>query len=179
MPDQGTKIMPQIPSAPTEAAGEADIREVMDKLRKEQRLGVALAAGLVVSLAGAAVWAGITYATGYQIGFMAIGIGFLVGYTVRATGKGISSVFGVMGAGLSLLGCLAGNLLAFTAVLAQAADVPFFTTLLSLDVDTTLELMETFFNPIDLLFYGLAVYEGYRLSFREVSDEELEGLVTA
>ena len=30
------------------------------------------------------------------------------------------------------------------------------------------------FSPIDLLFYGLAIYEGYKLSFRQITRDELE-----
>jgi hypothetical protein len=26
--------------------------------------------------------------------------------------------------------------------------------------------MEAFFSPMDLLFYGIAIYEGYRFSFK-------------
>jgi hypothetical protein len=29
------------------------------------------------------------------------------------------------------------------------------------------------FSPIDLLFYGIAIYEGYKLSFRQVTEDEL------
>jgi len=32
------------------------------------------------------------------------------------------------------------------------------------------------FHPTDLLFYGIAVYEGYRFSFRRLSDADLAGL---
>ncbi len=33
------------------------------------------------------------------------------------------------------------------------------------------------FSPIDLLFYGIAVYEGYRLSFRELTERDAEELM--
>jgi hypothetical protein len=29
-------------------------------------------------------------------------------------------------------------------------------------------------DPMDLLFYGIALYEGYKLSFRQIGHEELE-----
>jgi len=59
---------------------------------------------------GAALWALITVATNYQIGFMALGVGFLVGHSVRAFGKGVDTGFGVLGAVLALAGCLAGKI---------------------------------------------------------------------
>jgi len=39
------------------------------------------------------------------------------------------------------------------------------------------EAEERTFDPMDILFYGIAVYEGYKLSFRQVSPEELASLV--
>jgi hypothetical protein len=39
-------------------------------------------------------------------------------------------------------------------------------------------MMVAFFSPMDLLFYGIATYEGYQLSFRQLSPEELEGMLS-
>jgi hypothetical protein len=33
-------------------------------------------------------------------------------------------------------------------------------------------LMQATFSPIDLLFYGLAIYEGYRFSFLQIRAED-------
>ena len=35
------------------------------------------------------------------------------------------------------------------------------------------EIMVATFSPMDLLFYGIAVYEGYRLSFRRLTRDDL------
>lgn len=40
-------------------------------------------AGTIGGLVGAAIWAGISYATNYEIGWIAWGIGFVVGFCVR------------------------------------------------------------------------------------------------
>lgn len=144
------------------------------QLLSEQNLAFGVVAGLVASLIGAAAWAITTYASGYQIGFMAIGIGFLVGYAIRATGKGISSVFGVAGAALSLLGCALGNLLAVTAIVADSEGVAFATAVSQLTPALAQELMVAFFSPMDVVFYAIAAYEGYKLSFRQIAGEELQ-----
>jgi hypothetical protein len=148
------------------------------RLASEQNLVLGAAAGIAASLAGAAAWAAITVATGYQIGFMAIGVGFLVGYAVRALGRGITAVFGFVGAALALLGCAVGNLLAVTALVAGNEGVPFLDALSRLDVPMARDLLIAFFSPMDLLFYAIALYEGYRLSFRQVSAEELQRMLS-
>lgn len=144
------------------------------QLLSEQNLAFGLAAGLVASLIGAAAWATFTFASGYQIGFMAIGIGFLVGYAVRATGKGITSIFGVAGAALALLGCALGNLLAVTAIVADSEGVAFSAAVSQLTPALAQELMVAFFSPMDVVFYAIAAYEGYKLSFRQLDGEDLQ-----
>jgi len=125
------------------------------------RLPMALLAGLVAAAAGAAAWALVTVFTEMQIGFMAVGIGFLVGYAVRRFGKGSTPAFQMLGAVLSLLGCLAGNLLAVCIFASQSEDLPLTTILAGMTPDLAVKLMVETFSGMDLLFYGLAVYEGY------------------
>lgn len=146
----------------------------IEQLRSRQNLAGGLIAGLAAAAAGAALWAGVTVGTGYQIGWMAVGVGFLVGLTVRAVGKGIDTVFGIAGGTLSLVGCAAGNLLAVCAQIAAHEGLPFAEVVSRLDLAVVQELMVATFSPMDLLFYGIAVYEGYKLSFRQVTLQDLQ-----
>jgi hypothetical protein len=149
------------------------LQRLMDKLRLEQNWVAGTLAGAVAGMAAAALWAFITFATGYQIGFMAVGVGFVVGYAIRVVGKGVDQYFGVIGAALALLGCVLGNVLAMSAIMASELNAPFFEVLGSLEWRTAGELLLAWFSPIDLIFYAIAIYEGYRLSFRRLSEDEL------
>jgi hypothetical protein len=120
--------------------------------------------GAAAAVIGAAIWAGITVATEYQIGYMAIGVGFLVGIAVRALGRGSTPPFGIVGGGFSLLGCALGNLLSVVGFLAAETDVDYFTTLGNLNVEVAVELMKLSFSPMDLLFYAIAAYFGFKVS---------------
>ncbi len=66
-------------------------------LRAQQKLFQAVVGGGAAALLGAGVWAAITVATDYQIGWMAVALGLLVGLTVRSLGKGIDNIFGIVG----------------------------------------------------------------------------------
>ena len=143
-----------------------EARHAIEKLRSEQNLPFGILAGTAAALVGAGIWAGITAATEYQIGFMAIGVGILVGLAVRVGGKGLDPIFGIIGAVLAGLGCGLGNLLAGGIFLAAREQVGILQVLSALDFELAKALMVAMFNPIDLLFYGLAIYEGYRFSFR-------------
>lgn len=154
----------------------AQLKFALEQLRSQQNLVAGVLAGLVASLAGAGVWAVVTVVTGYQIGWMAVGVGFVVGVAIRTAGKGIDGVFGIVGAGLALLGCAVGNLLAVCGLVAKQENMAFIEVVSRLDLSVVQELMVTTFSPMDLLFYGIAVYEGYRFSFRQLSPQDLSSL---
>lgn len=40
------------------------------------------------------------------------------------------------------------------------------------------ELLRLAFQPLDLLFYGIALYEGYKFSFRRITRQELADALT-
>jgi hypothetical protein len=121
-------------------------------------------AGLVAAAAGAGLWAAVTIVTGFQIGWMAVGVGFLVGWAVRGAGKGTHASFGVMGALLALGGCAAGNLVTVCVIAARHLGVPLVAVFTRLTPHAVTSLMTATFKPIDVLFYGIAIYEGYRFS---------------
>ncbi len=168
--EQQTQGQVAVPIDPTR------LELILDRLRADQNLVAGVLAGAAGAVAGAGLWAAVTVFTGFQIGWMAVGVGFLVGYLVRLAGKGIDKSFGVAGALLSLLGCALGNLLAACGWLARQEGVPFLEVLSSLDAEFVGRLMAHTFNPMDLIFYGFASYEGYKLSIRKLTEEELAEL---
>src|SRR5262245_1738578 len=149
------------------------LQAALQRIRGEQNLLMAVVAGGAGALLGACVWAAITVTTNFQIGWMAVGVGFLVGYAVKIFGKGIDKSFGIIGAAWSLLGCAAGNLFTVVGSIAKHQNIPIMNILEKLDMDIIANLMQATFNPMDVLFYGIAIYEGYRFSFRQVTQADL------
>jgi hypothetical protein len=154
------------------------VQEFQERLLSEQSLPLGLIAGALAALLGAILWAVFTVITDTQIGWMAVGIGFVVGFAVRQFGRGRTRVFGLVGAGLALASCLAGNVLTAAIIIAQQEAVSIVDVLifLLLSPGTVVEILAVTFTPIDLLFYGLALYEGYRFSFRQISLAERDSL---
>jgi hypothetical protein len=166
-------------SVEPEGADEIDpmkVEMLLQEIRDNQNLLMGIVGGVLAAAAGAAIWAVITAFTGYQIGFMAVGVGLLVGFAVRLFGKGIDKSFGIVGAVLALLGCLAGNILTACIFIARHGQFDLFDVIMSLDLMLVVDLLQKTFSPIDLLFYGIAVYEGYQFSFRRLSEEDLAKL---
>lgn len=134
---------------------------------EQSRMIPAIGAGLVAALVGAAIWAVVTVTTKFQIGWMAVGVGFLVGYSVRTVGRGTTAPYGFAGAALALLGCVMGNLLSACGFYAAEASMSVWSVLGRLNWEMAISLIQATFQPMDLLFYGIAVYEGYKLSFHK------------
>ena len=152
------------------------VRHFHEHIRSEQNLSLALFAGIGAALIGASAWAMVTVVTSFQIGWMAMGVGFLVGWAVRRFGQGIDKTFGMIGAAMALIGCLAGNLLSTCVLLARELEVGLGQVLINLDPASAMEIMVATFHPMDVLFYGIAVYAGYRFSFRRVTEDEVKRL---
>jgi hypothetical protein len=108
----------------------------------------------------------ITVVTEMEIGIVAVAIGYIVGQAVRVAGNGIDKKFGYLGAVCALFGCILGNILSAIAIFARAKGVAFGDLLATLDFDFIRKLMVAFFHPLDLLFYAIALYEGYRFSIK-------------
>jgi hypothetical protein len=145
----------------------------LEILRSEQSMPVGVLAGVIAAHIGAAIWAAVTVATGYQIGWMAVGVGILVGFAVRIGGKGIDKMFGLVGAALAFIGCLFGNLFAVCGMVAAQESMAFSEVVGSLNFPLAVQLMSATFSPLDLLFYGIAIYEGYKFSFRQLTDQDI------
>lgn len=135
---------------------------------EEPNLPAAVLGGLVAAVVGALIWAVITVTTKFQIGFMAVGVGFLVAWAVRTLGKGRTQVFGIIGGLFAFLGCILGNLLSACGFIA--ADGGQSVVSVALKVLATpsamVEILQATFSGMDLLFYAIAVYEGYKLARR-------------
>ena len=164
------------PPTPSPSLDPAKVKNYVARLRDQQNLGLGLAGGAIGAAVGAAAWAIITALTNFQIGWEAVGVGFLTGYGVRILGKGIDRVFGYAGAVLSLLGCVAGNVLSTMIVVSTRQNIAFGDLAAHMTPGIAWRMLVADFSPIDILFYGLGIYYGYRYSFHRISREELAGL---
>ena len=156
----------------TTGADAFQLQRLIERARDEQNLLFGVLAGAGTASAAAVLWAVVTVVTGYQIGWMAIGVGFVVGLAVRTAGRGVDVSFGVVGAALALFGCLAGNMLGVCILLSQQESIELTQLLTHLNPTVAFTLMRATFSPIDLLFYGLAIYQGYRFSILQIRTED-------
>lgn len=129
-----------------------------------ENLATGAIAGAVAAAVAAGIWAAITWYTNYQIGYMALGVGFLVGIAMKKAGNGQSTAFGAVAAVIAVLGCVAGNLLSACSFVADEYSLSLVEVLGRLTPDSALELLVEQAGPIDALFYFLAISTAFRAS---------------
>lgn len=128
------------------------------------RFVFALMGGLAAAVLAAIIWAAITAATSFQIGYMSIGVGFAVAFAVRFCGRSHDKRFAVLSGALSLVGCLLGNYLTAIAMAAQhlhASTVAMISAAITA-LPMFFAVIGDTFNPMDLLFYAIGIYFGYK-----------------
>jgi len=135
----------------------------------EERSGATLTAaiaGLGAAVVGGVAWGLIVKWTGYEIGFAAWGVGFIVGTAVVFGAQGKRGTpFQLLGVALALVGILLGKYLAFVWVGQDALgsvglSLPIFST------DTVRffwDLRSDVWGGWDLLWAGLAVVTAFRI----------------
>lgn len=127
---------------------------------------VAVAGGLAGALVGAAVWAGVAIATNFEVGYIAVLVGFLAGLGVKIgarTQRG--ALLQYLAAGLAVVGLFAAKFMLFayavaTVVHEQGGSVSYFDgRVLSLFPSALGEMV----NGFDALFLILALMAAYRV----------------
>lgn len=127
-------------------------------------LPMAILGGSVAALIGALIWGFITVVTGYQIGYLAIGVGFLVGIAVRFFGKGIDTNFAILGATLAFVGIVIGNLFSIIGIAADELGTSVFGVMEMIPFATVIDVYFENFGLLDIVFYLIAISTAFKYS---------------
>ncbi|MBK1880952.1 hypothetical protein JIN85_00915 [Luteolibacter pohnpeiensis] len=132
---------------------------------------LAIAGGAIGAVLGAAIWTMVTVYTGYQIGYMAIGVGALIGFLIRLMGRGHTTAYSMIGVGFAILGCVAGNVLSGIGFVAKENGLGFLNTYLHFNYAASYDVLVAMFSPIDILFYAIAIRAAY--TYSKIRDPQL------
>jgi hypothetical protein len=145
-----------------------------DAAEPSQSLVRALAGGLIAAIIGGVAWGLIVKLSDYEVGFVAWGIGFLVGTAVvLATGGAKGRQLQITAVVLALVGVLIGKYLGFALIVQEDAES--FGASIGLFSEEMFRLfreeLDTVFGLFDLLWVGLAVFSAWRIP--QVEEPEL------
>lgn len=139
---------------------------------------LAVGAGLVAAIACGVVWGLIVKLSEYEVGFVAWGIGFVVGMAVLFGTRGARGIpYQAVAIVFALLGILLGKYLAFVWVLQDLAEeetgglleVPVFS---GDTIDLFWSARRDVFSWIDLLWAALAIITAWRILGPEEPEPE-------
>lgn len=129
------------------------------------RLPLALAGGAVGALVGAGVWAAIAVFTNFEVGYVAVLVGYLAGLGVRlGAGGARGKALQVMAAGLALGGLVVAKYFTFAHFFAQMLAEegiqagPFHPEILTVFPRALPEML----SPFDLLWVALAMATAWK-----------------
>ncbi|GGU91663.1 hypothetical protein GCM10010275_30670 [Streptomyces litmocidini] len=145
-PFAGGAAPQQYPMAPPPAPARANV-------------GLGLVAGLVAALVAAGLYGGIAGAVEREIGWAAVGVGFLVGFAAGKAG-GDNPVLSVVSAVFSLGSVYLGQLVALSVIGGKELGVS-PTELLFQHFDVLTSAWKEDLDPLTFLFFGLAAFAAF------------------
>lgn len=152
----------------------AEQYRLAETLIGEQNFTNGLAAAVVAAIAGAFGWGVVSMATGYMVGWVAIGLGVLVGYGMQVFGRGLTAKFSAAAAALAVFGCLAGNLAGAILYDARTYGLSARDIFSGMTLDDVVAFYSGTLTFMDLVFWLLAVGAAWQFAPRRLSvDEEI------
>lgn len=145
--------------------------------------GRAIGVGLVAAIVAAGLWTLVVLATDYEIGYMALGVGALVGYSMLyASGKRGGKQLQIAAAVLSVVGVLLAKYMIFSYFLAkelatysESAGTGFFDVLLNYNTPIFMaEIATELFSGFDILWVLLAVNIAWKATAFSQAVEEVK-----
>jgi len=156
----------------TDASGQpaAVCRDCVAKVLKAETEGInpvgAIGLGALAGVVSAAVWYGVVATTNYQLGIVAIAVGWLVSRAVMigAGGKRGHSLQAIAMVCIVLTMALSEYLIVRHFVMLELArEGKTLPLLLPIGLMATAVIEGVKADPLTLLFWAIALYEGYRL----------------
>ena len=73
---------------------------------------------------------------------------------------------------MALVGCVLGNVFTIAWYISAQTGAPILDVITQLDIELMIDLITETFQVMDILFYGLALYFGYKYAFRQLTMDD-------
>jgi hypothetical protein len=84
---------------------------LVDGVKRGNQFLLATVVGVAMALICALIWPAVAFFAGPKLDCLALGVGALVGLSIRFSGKGTTPIYGVLAMVLALISSLVGNIL--------------------------------------------------------------------
>lgn len=144
---------------------QSEYEEMVEKLNSESRTGLGIIFGLLLGVIGAILWAVVVKVTGYNIGIVAIGVGYLVSEGFVRTGRGTKKSIGIIAGVIALISIFLGEMLTMIVLIAEYWDMSILEAVQNMYISKLPMLVIESTEPISIVFYLIAVRYAYQRSF--------------
>jgi len=127
----------------------------------QPNLAAGVVAGLLAGVVGAILWGGFTALTHFRIGYLALGIGVLVGYAIVRVGQVRTVAVGVTAAVITLVACAAGDTGSIYVQASHDSHIS-VSTLLSISNPFTVFREDMQHNAFGLVFFAIGAWAAFR-----------------
>jgi hypothetical protein len=145
------------------------VHELADKLISEQNFVAAVIVGAVATLLAAAAYGIIVATWAFSYGFVAAGVGIVIGLSMQFLGRGISMKFAVVATVYAITGCVLGNLFRVIIELAQSNATSPIDVLQNNSLSVLAEWSVSDVSFVDLVYWFVAVFCAVFLAKRPLS----------
>lgn len=146
--------------------------ELADKLISEQNFAAAVIIGAVATLLAAAAYGIMVVTWAFSYGFVAAGVGIVIGLSMQFLGRGVSMKFAVVAAVYAITGCVLGNLFRVIIELASANATTLIDVLPNSSLSVLAERSVSNLSFVDLVYWFVAVVCAVFFARRPLSRSE-------
>lgn len=149
-------------------SSESEYNSLIDSIKEQARPKLGILLGIMMGIIGALVWAVITIITGYNIGFVAIAVGFFVSVGFSRAGKDTNMIYGIIAGIIALLSIILGEAIISIYYISVYYELGFFESIISIDYGVLAQFMFESFDAKTVLFYFIAVSAAFKGSYIDI-----------
>lgn len=146
--------------------------ELAERLISEQNFAAAVIAGAVATVLAAAAYGIIVAEWAFSYGFVAAGVGIVIGLAMQFLGRGISMKFAVAATFYTITGCVLGNLFRVIMELARESATSPIDVLRNSSLLVLAESSISYLSFLDLVYWFVAVFCAVFFARRALSRAE-------
>lgn len=144
---------------------QSEYDDMLDSINNDSNLVLGIVYGLLLGIVGAVIWAIVVKFTGYNMGIVAILVGWLVSEGFVLAGRSTSNLIGLIAGGIALQSIFLGEALSMIVIVAEYWNVPILEAVQNMYLTKLPQLIIESSNIYNLIFYFIAVRYAYRRSF--------------